>query len=278
MSNLSMSNFANIRQIWKHSRGLSRLKLAAAQAAGTRPLLRPLCRALLMLVSRSGVFWATYDTGYGEVRSSFRLNQLGSDVQGFLEVGIGDCYHLPQDFVPDLILDGGGNTGLFTINALKRWPSARAIIFEPVPDNIDRIQAHLAANHLQAELETVCLGSTEGTAKFYCREANQGNFSDELPYTHTIDVEVTSLRPYLPTDPTTRCLIKLDIEGAELSVTPDIVGLLSANTIVVGELHQREAHQQHYKEEIVAANRQVEFFDEGSCVMFHIYSGTASSH
>lgn len=273
-----MSNFANFRQIWKHSRGFSRLKLAVAQASITRPALRPLCRAFLRLMARSGMFWATCDTGYGEVRSSFRLSQLESDVQGFLEVAIGDCYHLPQEFAPDLILDGGGNTGLFTINALRRWPSARAIIFEPVPDNIDRIQAHLKANGLQAELEPLCLGAAPGTMKFYCREANQGSFSDDLPYNREMDVQVTSLRPYLPTDPATKCLIKLDIEGAELSVTPDIVGALSENTIVVGELHQREVNQQHFKEEIIGANRQIEFFDEGTCAMFHIQSRNASFH
>lgn len=265
-----MSNFSNARLIWNHSRGFSRLKLLAAQASVTRPSLRPLCFAFLKMVSQSGMFWAGYDSGSGNLRASFRLSQLQSDIQGFVEVGIGDCYHVPENFDPALIIDGGGNVGLFTMSALKKWPGAKAIIFEPVPDNLERIKAHLSANNLHAEIKPFCLGSSESTMTFYCREANQGNFSDDLPYTSTIDVKVASLRPYLPTDPETKCLIKLDIEGAELEVMPDILRRLSPNTLVVGELHHREAEQASFRETIVEAGRQVEFFDEGTCAMFHL--------
>ena len=271
-----MSNFSNARLIWEHSRGLSRLKLLAAQASMTRPRLKPLCQAFLKLVSRDGVFWAGYGTGSEKLRASFRLGQLGSDVQGLLEVGIGDCYHLPQDFVPDLVIDAGGNIGLFTLTALKKWPEAKAVIFEPVPDNLDRIRMHLAANGLQADIHPFCLGASEERMTFYCREANQGNFSDELPYTSTIDVQVTSLRPYLPINPQTKCLIKIDIEGAELAVVPNIIRGLSPNTIVVGELHHRAAEQEPFREMAVAAARQIQFFDEGTCVMFHILTPKAT--
>ena len=271
-----MSNLLNARLIWDHSRGFSRLKLLAAQASMTRPALRPLCLAFLKLVSQDGVFWARYDAGAGELRTSFRLSQLQSDIQGFVEVGAGDCYHLPKDFAPDVIIDGGGNVGLFTLSALKRWPAAKAIIFEPVPDNLERIKAHLEANDLQAEVNPFCLGSSESTMTFYCRDANQGNFSEDLPYTSTLNVRVTSLRPYMPTDPGARCLIKLDIEGAEMEVMPDIVERLSPSTIVVGELHNREATQSTFREMIIATGRQIEFFDEGTCATFHLRTPTSA--
>ena len=76
--------------------------------------------------------------------------------------------------------------------------------------------------------------------------------------------------PYLPTDPETKCLIKLDIEGAEMEVLPDIIRQLSPNTLVVGELHDREANQDGFWEMVAKAGRQVEFFDEGTCAMFHL--------
>ncbi len=139
-----------------------------------------------------------------------------------------------------------------------------------MPDNLERIKAHLKANGFQAEINPFCLGPSESTMTFYCREANQGNFSDDLPYTSTLDVRVTSLRPYLPADPGTNCLIKLDIEGTEMEVMPDIVGRLSPGTLVIGELHNREAKQSSFREMIVGAGRQVEFFDEGTCAMFHL--------
>ena len=243
----------------------------------TRPAVKPLCLAFLKLVSQSGTFWAWYNAGSGDLRASFRLSQLQSDIQGFVEVGIGDCYHVPEEFDPDLIIDGGGNVGLFTLSALKKWPRAKAIIFEPVPDNLERIKAHLAANDLQAEINPFCLGSSESTMTFYCREANQGNFSDDLPYTSTLDVKVASLRPYLPSDPATKCLIKLDIEGAELEVMPDILRRLSPNTLVVGELHQREQEQAAFRETIVEAGRQIHFFDEGTCAMFHLRTPASAS-
>lgn len=265
-----MSNHVNARLIWNHSHGLSRLKLLAAQASMTRPQLKPFCLAFLKLMSQSGIFWAEYETEAGKLHASFRLGQLQSDIQGFVEVGIGNCYRLPDDFAPDLILDGGGNVGLFTLYALTKWPSAKAVIFEPVPDNLERIQTHLAANDLHADVKPFCLGSSDGTMTFYCREANQGSFSDDLPYTSSINVKVSSLRPYLPSDPRTKCLIKLDIEGAELAVMPDIIRQLSPNTLVVGELHHRVAEQASFRDGVIGAGRKVEFFDEGTCAMFHI--------
>ena len=264
------ANFSNARLIWSNSRGFSHLKLLAAQASMTRPELRPFCLAFLNMVSRSGMFWAWYSTSDGTLRASFRLSQLQSDIQGLIEVGIGDCYRLPEDFSPDIIIYGGGNVGLFTLTVLKKWPKAKAIIFEPVPDNLDRIKAHLAANGLQGDINPFCLGASESKMTFYCREANQGNFSGDLPYASTLDVRVTSLMPYLPTDPETKCLIKLDIEGAETEVLPDIIRQLSPNTLVVGELHDREANQDGFWEMVAKAGRQVEFFDEGTCAMFHL--------
>ena len=270
-----MPAFSNARQIWSHTRGFDRWKLLLAQAAGTRPQIAPLCRALLNAVSKDGIFWASYSTGHGTIKSSFRLGQLQSDIQSCLEVGIGNCYKLPQELNPELILDCGGNVGLFTLCALTRWPDAQVTIFEPVPENIERIQAHLAANHRTAQLNPFCLGASGGTTKFYCREANQGSFSDDLPYTHAIDVQVASLRPFLPQDPETPCLIKVDIEGGELEVVPDVVSQLSPRTLVVGELHQREKEQAGFGRTVTEAGRRVEFFDEGTCAMFHIQTPLA---
>lgn len=214
------------------------MNLLIAAASSSRPWLRPVALAYLKRIAEAGVFWASYKTSvWHDVTSSFRLSRLSSDVYVLKEVGIGDCYHLPRSFVPDLIIDGGGNNGMFSLSALKRWPHARALVFEPVPDNLDRIAAHLKANGLSAEVYPYCLGNAEGLRHFYIREPGKGSFYTESPYSSMLETKVVRLSDFLKNYPETPALIKLDIEGAEIEVMEDLMRIPRSKTYIVGELH-----------------------------------------
>jgi hypothetical protein len=52
-----------------------------------------------------------------------RVSELSSDLQCALELAVRDEYHLDQDFQPDLVIDGGGNIGLFTLVPPLRRPA-----------------------------------------------------------------------------------------------------------------------------------------------------------
>jgi FkbM family methyltransferase len=153
-----------------------------------------------------------------------------------------DVYSLDLGFHPDLVIDGGGNIGMFTLRAAASLESAgdtsvRFVICEPVPQNIDQIRTHLALNRMQAEIMPVCLGGTSRTIPFYCREANQSSFDDAKPYASMMNIPVITLQDAIGPRAAKRILIKLDIEGMEVEALEAFIPSERRAVYVVGELH-----------------------------------------
>src|ERR1039458_4234640 len=102
------------------------------------------------------------------VKSFVRMSELESDYLSTRELGVDDVYELDLSFQPDLVIDGGGNIGLFTLRAAAGLEgpgdaSVRFVICEPVPENLEQIRKHLALNGDHAEIMPVCLGGTHRT-------------------------------------------------------------------------------------------------------------------
>jgi FkbM family methyltransferase len=146
-------------------------------------------------------------------------------------------YPVDVGFSPDLIIDGGGNTGLFTLYAAAVYPSAQVVACEPVPRNLAQIEKHLRINHVAAEVKPVCIGGSERKIPFYVREANQGSFDPGLPYSSQIDVDVVTLASLVRGWNAKRILIKLDIEGMEVEALESFVCDETRPVLVVGEVH-----------------------------------------
>jgi hypothetical protein len=90
--------------------------------------------------------------------------------------------------------------------------------------------------------------------------------------TGTIIVRVVTLSDLYRPFRDQRVLIKLDIEGGEISVLREFTesnpGL--ANVLVVGELHNWPEHKAEFLAIMRDANWTVSFFSEDSiCVLFH---------
>lgn len=115
-------------------------------------------------------------------------------------------------------LDVGANIGLFTIPlALSaRERGARVIAFEPVPANLERLRAGLAANGLD-EVVTVmpfALGAARGRLRLAPEAGALGGNAGRS--TEGIDVELRTLDEL---DGLGACtFVKIDVEGGELDV------------------------------------------------------------
>jgi len=246
-----------------------------ATASHSRPLLAGPCSFLLRRLARSGRLEIEY-RNHGESRRIFlRSSQLTSDLQSALELAVGDCYRLGRLPEPQLIIDGGGNTGLFTLAASARWPRACIVVCEPVPDNVKMIQTHLRMNGIEAEVLPVCLGGAPGRTRFYCREAVAGSISPDRPYHSVIEVEVKTLSEVcrgrgLGERPS---LIKLDIEGAEVDVLEEFLQAPRPQTTIVGELHRRTALEPRLLALLRRCGWRARFFDESpQASLFHLFS------
>jgi FkbM family methyltransferase len=170
-----------------------------------------------------------------------RVPELESDFLGALELCANDTYHIDDSFHPDLVIDGGGNIGLFTLrvaaleSSVPQPPSF--VVYEPMPHNSEQCRKHLAINHVKAEVINACLGGTHRSIPFYCREAISSSFDPSKPYDKVIDMPVHLLKDAIDRYPAERILIKLDIEGMEVEALDALLPYERRPVYVVGELH-----------------------------------------
>lgn len=116
------------------------------------------------------------------------------------------------------VLDIGANVGLFTIPLARaaRARGSRVVAFEPVPANLERLRASIAANGLDATVTVMpyALGAVPGTLRLAPEAGALGGNAGRG--TSGIDVEVRTLDDF---DDLGRCtFVKIDVEGAELEV------------------------------------------------------------
>src|SRR5262249_11439547 len=144
-----------------------------------------------------------------------RVDDVLSDFYTFLEIAIGHVYKFDTTFVPDLVVDCGGNIGMFSLATSAIYPSSKIVICEPVPRNLEQIKRHIQFNDVAAEVLPVCVGGSRRVIPFFIREAISSSFDPTKPYTDKLEVEVWTLGDVLGGRNAQRILIKLDIEGME---------------------------------------------------------------
>ena len=235
--------FPNAKKILRIGSPLSSWKLLLIAALFSRPRYRGLCHLLLRPFVHDGAIAVTYRAGTRYLKAWLRLSDIESDFQSVLELGTHDSYHVDHAFRPDVLVDGGGNIGLFTIRAVAEQQACgntamRPTICEPMTRNIDQIQRHLAANRIDAEIMQSCLGGERRSIPFYCRDAINSSFDPEKPYNSVIEVPVSLLEDAIGDRPAERILVKLDIEGMEVEVLEAFVPRNRRPVYVVGELHE----------------------------------------
>lgn len=254
-------NLPNARRIARMGVSPSTLKMLLLAAGMSRPRLRPLTQALLAPFFRDGAIAIRYTCHGRHYQVFLRSADLESDWLSFLEVAVKEIYQINPAFVPDLVLDGGANVGLFTLLAAASWPSAKLILCEPVPRNLAQLQSHLRRNGVSAEVLPVCLGGSRRTIPFYVREANQGSFDPQKPYASRIDVDVLTLSDVLRNRDARRILIKLDIEGMELETLESYVPHEERAIVVLGELHGHRENSARMERIFAAGGWTVRFDD-----------------
>ena len=235
--------FPNVKRILKIGSPLSIYKLLLMAATFSRPKYRALWLGLLWPFVRQGEIALRYRCYNRYLDILVRMSDLESDYLSTLELGVLDVYEIDRGFHPNLVIDGGGNIGLFTLRAASAATSVgddavRFVICEPLPANVEQIKKNLARNGVNARILPACLGGTDRTIPFYCREANQSSFDSSKPYTNVMEIPVLLLSDAIGPDPAERILIKLDIEGMEVEALSSFVPSETRAVYIVGELHE----------------------------------------
>lgn len=266
----------NARRILKMGPSVSAFKLLLMAAASSRPHLRRLCLLLLRPFVRDGDITIHYPCEGRPYTVFIRMNEFLSDFFSVLELAVGRVYKLDSAFVPDLVVDCGGNIGLFSLTASAVYPSSKIVICEPVPGNLERIRRHLQFNGVAAEMLPVCIGGSRRRIPFFVREAISGSFDPSKPYSSKLEVDVWTLADVLAGRDAQRIQIKLDIEGMEIETLESYVPVETRAVCIVGELHEHKKNQRHLQRIFADSGWELRFnevTDQGS--IFEAYSPTA---
>ena len=234
--------FPNIQRILGIGSPLSSLKLILVVGTSSRPKFRRVFLWLLQPFVHEGEITVRHRCYERYHQTTLRMSDLDSDSLSTRELCVWDTYQLERGFRPDLVIDGGGNIGLFTLRAAASTMPGDAtpvkfVICEPLPRNITQIEKHLKMNGVSAQVMPVCLGGTRRTIPFYCRAANESSFDSREAYDSVMEIPVVLLEDAIGSCPAERILIKLDIEGMEIEALNAFVPGEQRAVYVIGELH-----------------------------------------
>jgi FkbM family methyltransferase len=154
-------------------------------------------------------------------------------------------WHPAQD--PKRVIDLGGNIGLASLYFALRFPTAKIIAVEMMPENAAAIKRLANLNQLNIETVNIAVGATEGTASVRLNQSHtrhsletlQSDHADRLGFTdQTVTVPITRLGNLIG-DLGWRSvdLLKVDIEGAEALLLDDIDGWSGLVSNVLLEIH-----------------------------------------
>lgn len=145
-----------------------------------------------------------------------------------------------------LVLDVGSNRGQFALVAARRFPQAALVCFEPLPEPRETLRRVLAW-HRDLEVMECAVSAHAGEAELVISRSDDS--SSLLPMGEAqvrhfpgteaagrITVQTASLDELIPPERRLRpCLLKIDVQGAELEVLSGAGALLEAVDSVLVE-------------------------------------------
>lgn len=151
-----------------------------------------------------------------------------------------NCYGLEDLTITpdDLVIDVGANVGIFSIYVRKKF-GCRVISFEPVPLNFNHLKENISLNDLTLEgweLHNKAVTATEGgEIEIVTPAGNTGGSSAFLPGGVVSICKTERLGKYLGGP----CkYLKIDTEGGEFEIIPDILGDLGRVDCLGIEYHK----------------------------------------
>jgi FkbM family methyltransferase len=152
----------------------------------------------------------------------------------FEEVIVHRSYELNLlSFEPEIILDVGAHIGLFSLAAAARWPNALVMAFEPHPENAVWARRNFDDNRVRGCVIEAVAGIEPGWVNFDA----SGGMGQLSSGEKSISVLAVDLKSFVSAFRASRMLLKMDIEGGEMEVLPEILPLLPRNNAVFVEIH-----------------------------------------
>ncbi len=168
----------------------------------------------------------------------YRVNDL-SDYQSLGECLGGNMYTLP-DYSIKYFIDAGANVGFFSVNMFGRYAIDEAISIEPNPLNVDLLKYNLSTFH-NCKVLPIAVSGQDGNVVFELHTSNTGHIKgyagnyDSNDSVSVVSKKISSLIPSHWAMENT--LVKIDIEGAEYEVIPEMFSKNIFPKVIALEIH-----------------------------------------
>ena len=154
----------------------------------------------------------------------------------------------------DVFYDIGADAGLYTVLVATKVPRARLISFEPNPLRRESLQRNMERNCVEATIRTEALGKKSGSAKLnYAIHTDEMNDMAE-PVSEGFSVEVNRTDNLIPEELPPPDVVKIDVEGAEISVLKGFGNILKDNScrVIYIEVHDKITNFGGNKKELIS--------------------------
>ncbi len=178
------------------------------------------------------------------------------------------------------ILDIGANIGWISIHLANHYPQATVYSFEPSAGSFDLLTENISLNKNIQNIKTfdICLSDSEGVVDFYYYPELSGTsgLRDNLNIENTVCAKVTAntLDRICELNMIEPDFIKIDVEGAELSVLTGGVETIKSNKpIIIAEMLRKWSSSfDYHPNEIILLLREIGYmcytFSTGKIIEF----------
>jgi FkbM family methyltransferase len=160
-----------------------------------------------------------------------------SEIMIYEEIFVKRIYNLSAlPFQPTAVVDCGGFEGYFTLLASAHFPETQLMAFEPHPANFLAMCSNFARNGIEVSARAQAVSNYSGRMQF-SGDGFHGRLLQDKQSVDLVQVEVANLREVIIRLSPRSLLLKLDVEGEEDKILPEIIEVLPQTCAFFFEWH-----------------------------------------
>lgn len=166
-------------------------------------------------------------------------------LSSYYEIFKNNIYQFPKGKGNCTIIDCGANIGLSTIYFKMNYPESTIVAFEPDPHIFEVLKDNISAfGYKSVTCKNEAVSNKDNVLDFRLEGGHSGMIVNNGDLTNTVKIKAIRLKTFLGTYPHITFL-KIDIEGEEVNLIPDIADQLSKVDYLFLEYHSFIDKDQH---------------------------------